>query len=150
MHEFSVFRQERHDGGVRSGITLDGEMCWHQVREGSAEEDPALRWYFDVRGEGEAVPGDPLELYHWLRGEEMTSLIRANVLALADRVAIGIDQGSWPLRHEISDAPPGVRLQIVTSATHRMDSLSISDVVRRFADDWLAMLDQVELAALTA
>jgi hypothetical protein len=150
MHEFSVFEQERCDGGVRTGISLDGELCWHNFQEGDAEEDPALRWYIDVRGEGDAVADDPVELHRWLRSDDVSALIREALLELAARVVVGIDQGSWPLQHEVANAPAGVRILLVTSATRRMESLSISEVIRRFAQDWPGMLDALELTALPA
>jgi hypothetical protein len=143
MATFSVYEQERSDGGVRAGISLNDEPCWQAFEPGSSDDDPALRWYIDVRGEGDAVPEDPVDLHEWLGSAELAQAIQAAANALADRIAAGIDQGGWPVRHQVSNIPEDLRLWLVTSAVRRVDSLEIAQQVRRFGDEFPNLLKRM-------
>jgi len=143
MPKFSVYQQVRNDGGTRIGITFDDESDWQVFEPGSTDDDPALRWYIDVRGEGDGVPDNATDLYEWLRDAEMTNLIRDEASAFAAQLAAGVDQGSWPIRHVVADPPSAVRLSLVTSVVRRADALTIAETVRRFGDDWPALLERL-------
>ena len=49
MHELICFRQKRQDGGIRSGIQIDGTTHFHRFDEGTEDFDPSLLWYVDLR-----------------------------------------------------------------------------------------------------
>jgi hypothetical protein len=143
MPKFSVYQQERNDGGSRIGVSFDDESDWQVFEPGPTDDDPTLRWYVDVRGEGDGVPESADDLYEWLRSLEMTDLIRREVTEFAARLATGIDQGAIPVRHIVANPPPGVRLSLVTSAVRRVDALEIADIVRRFGEDWPDLLERL-------
>lgn len=143
MPKFSVYQQERNDGGSRIGISLDDESDWQVFEPGPTDDDPTLRWYVDVRGEGDGVPDSAEDLYDWLRSPEMTDLIRREATEFAARLATGIDQGAMPVRHIVANPPAGVRLSLVTSAVRRVDALEIADIVRRSGDEWPSLLERL-------
>jgi hypothetical protein len=150
MHEFGVFQQERVDGGVRAGVSLDDETCWHLFEPGGSEDDPALRWYIDIRGSGDSIPTDPLDLHQWLSSPEFVASIRDAAAALAERVAAGIDQGGWPVRQEVANAPEGAKLALVASAVSRSDSLEIARLIRRFGQDYPGLLERMQTLSAVA
>ena len=143
MPKFSVYRQERNDGGSRIGISFDDESDWQMFEPGPTDDDPTLRWYVDVRGEGDGVPGDSADLYDWLCGVEIAELVRTEACTFAAQLATGIDQAAWPVRHVVANPPEGMRLSLVTSAVRRIDAVEIADIVRRFAEDWPDLLERL-------
>jgi hypothetical protein len=143
MPKFSVYQQERNDGGSRIGISFDDESDWQVFEPGPTDDDSTLRWYVDVRGEGDGVPDNAGDLYDWLRSSKMTELIRRETSSFSAQLATGIDQGAWPVRHVIANPPAGVRLSLVTSAIRRVDALEIADIVRRFGEDWPDLLERL-------
>ena len=52
MPNLTFYRQKRVDGGVRTGVELDGETVASLFEEGDPERDPALLWFVDLRCEG--------------------------------------------------------------------------------------------------
>jgi hypothetical protein len=144
MPEFSVYQQQRQDNGVRIGISLDGDLCWHHFEPGTADEDPSLRWYIDVRGKGKGVPAEPVKLHQWLQSDDVARSIRKASDELADRLEAGIDHDGWPVRHRVKNLTGGMQLELVASAVRRVSSLSIREILRRFGRDWPTMLAKLE------
>lgn len=141
MAEFTFFRQLRNDGGVRTGIELDGEYCWESFIEGSGD-DPTLLWYLDVRGLGHGVPADELAVRDWLR--EHAEVIRQGLRDLADRLAAGFDSDHWPVSWPIATSLPDVELSVVISTVRRVDALNVANMLRELADSWEQTLDGME------
>lgn len=150
MHEFNVFQQERVDGGVRAGVSLNDETCWHLFEAGGTEDDPTLRWYIDIRGSGDSIPTDPAELHQWLSSPKLVASIRDGAAALAERVAAGIDQDGWPVRQEVTNAPDAAELELVASAARRSDSLEIASLIRRFGEEYPHLLERMHTLSAVA
>ena len=142
MAEFRFYRQQRQDGGIRTGIDLNDELCWHLFEPGTEPEDPALRWYVDLRGEGAAVPDDPEELREWLI--QNADEIRSGFEKLADRLSAGLDSEAWPLRWELQTASNDVSLEIVLSAARRLDALQIAETLREIGYAWTRLVQTLQ------
>jgi len=56
--EIAFFINARQDGGLRTGIDVNGETIWHHFIPGPEDADPALLWWVDVTCKGiyRAVP----------------------------------------------------------------------------------------------
>lgn len=138
MSEFNFFRQQRQDGGIRSGLNLDEDLCWHSYEPGGEEDDPALSWYVDVRGKGAGVPSDPEELRDWLIN--LADPIRSEFLELADHFEVGVDDNVWPVRWSVSSLPPDTSVEIVFSAARRIGALQIAETLREIGKSWRELL----------
>lgn len=141
MAEFSFFRQLREDGGIRTGIELNGEYCWESLHEGTGD-DPALVWYVDVRGRGDRVPCDEGAIVGWLMDQSQP--VRDALYQLAARLAAGYDFSIWPVRWPIASSIPDVSLEVVVSTIRRMDALNVAGVLRELADSWMSVLESLE------
>jgi hypothetical protein len=148
MPQISFFQQERRDGGVRTGIDIDGATVLHHFAPGPHDSDPALNWYVDVRGEGARLPATPDGARRWFL--ENAETIRAALGELANDLRAGIDVDVWPLRRAVARAPRRVRITIVCSATRRMQALSIAQILDHVRDHWeeeIQKLREVQPAA---
>jgi hypothetical protein len=133
MHELTFYRQKRVDGGIRTGIDLDGVTVLEDFESGEAERDPALRWYVDLRCEGDALPGEADSAREWLVGQE--DLIREGFRAYAAQLAAGADPDDYPLQwSEFQHLPPGVKMSIACSAIRRVDARELNHVLEDIAD----------------
>jgi hypothetical protein len=60
MAKITFYRQKRRDGGLHTGITING---WNamEMDEGIDwdDADPVLLWYVDVQCEGKMLPDRP-------------------------------------------------------------------------------------------
>lgn len=141
MASFCFFRQQREDGGIRTGLDIEGSTVWNKFEPGSAESDPALRWYVDLRGEGDSIPLDRDQVREWLL--QNATLVESSLLQLAERYSSGMDTELWPVSWDVSGAPPGVSLEIVVSAVHRFTSLQIGDVLRETGLSWRRLVNSI-------
>lgn len=128
--EFTFFQQQRQDGGIRTGLDILGTTVWQTFRPGAdvESEDPALRWFVDIRGEGEPIPADRDEMREWLL--QHLSVIETGLERLAERFEVGFDTETWPISWEVPGAPDEARLEIVISATRRTAAVEIGQVLR--------------------
>ena len=55
MSTIVFFRQARIDGGIHTGVDVNG-TGWEFYDAGSDEHDPALVWYVDLRRKGTTCP----------------------------------------------------------------------------------------------
>lgn len=143
MIDFCFYRQQRADGGVRTGLDIVGRSAWEDFHAVASEDeqDPALRWYVDVRGQGDAIPADRDELRDWLL--QHAGIIEPALSWLAERFAVGFDTETWPVRWEVPNAPSGASMEIVISATRRVDSLEISNVLRELGQNWRRIINSI-------
>jgi hypothetical protein len=142
MPSFAVYRQQRADGGMRTGVSLNGDTCAHHFEPGTLDDDPALEWYVDLRGEGDAVPATCAELMAWL--PTLSAVVREGANAAADRLCVGLDPDAWPYQFPLPQALAGVHLVLATSAVRRITALSIADQIRDFGRDWQDVVAQVQ------
>lgn len=142
MPQITFYRQERADGGTRTGIDVEGYTVLEWFKEGPDEGDPALVWYLDVRCIGETLPTSPDEARHWFLAR--SRLIRDALDSLAADLGTGIDVGPWPVQRQISGAPPGVEMMVVCSAVRRPVALSIAQVVRDLAANFDRLINELQ------
>src|SRR5690606_7736918 len=94
MPTFTVYRQRRADGGLRTGVALNDVTCAQSFEPGSYDDDPSLEWYIDIRGEGSGVPDTAELLLEWLH--QLSTVIQPGVTAAAAQIEVGVDSGVWP------------------------------------------------------
>ncbi len=113
MSSIVFFRQARMDGGIRTGIDVDG-AGWEYYEGGSEEYDPALIWYVDLRAQGDHLPGSLEDARQWLLDQE--SLVNATYQQLVERLEVGMDPDVWPLKVENVQTFPGSFLPLFALA----------------------------------
>src|SRR3954451_9524953 len=96
MPDLTFYRQKRVDGGVRTGIDIDGVTVCEDFEEGDEERDPALRWYVDLRCSGDSLPHDADLAREWLLEHE--EMIRDGFSRYASQLAAGADRDDYPLQ----------------------------------------------------
>ena len=134
MSKIGFYRQERLDGGVRTGIEINGEIALGRFESTGDDHDPALAWYVDVTCEGASLPDDPEPARQWLCTH--SQVIRGGLKEMADTLRAGIDADSWPVKRKLSKAPRNVRITIACSAVRRWAAREMARVLRDIADKW--------------
>ena len=140
MSKLVFFRQGRVDGGIRTGIDIDGTTFDH-FESGIGEHDPALAWFVDLRLEGNSVPAQPERARQWLLDHK--SLVNEAYTAVSRRLQVGMDPDVWPLQCEAPNAPPGVHITTVCSSTATTTAREIGATILDIAQHWEDYLDQV-------
>ena len=133
MANLVFFRQARVDGGVRTGIDVDGSGMEH-YEIGSDEHDPALLWYVDLRVHGDQVPEDAEDARQWLLSNE--EAVTATYRQLAQKLEVGMDPDVWPLEVRHTGGPAGASLVAVCSCMRRVSAREISPAVREMTEHW--------------
>jgi hypothetical protein len=128
------YRQVREDGGIRTGIELNGTTVFERFESGGDDHDPALVWYVDIRCEGTNLPQTAEEARDWLQRHGM--YVRDGLPVLADKLRAGVDVGSYPLRWQVPNVPEGVRMTVVCSALRRVPGLEIANVLNEIGFRW--------------
>ena len=131
MAEVQFYHQERVDGGMRSGVLVDGDAILHGFVAGREERDPALTWYADVTLTTDTPPGDEAVLA-WLKAH--TSEIRTALADAAERLNGGIDADVMPW--EFVTAGPQGEIRVSVSAMRRLTARAIAQKLC-----WLASAD---------
>src|SRR5437016_1100873 len=144
MAFITFYRQARFDGGIRTGITVDGELVWQGFEPGQLEEDPALLWYVDLRCSGERLPDEREAARDWLLDQAGT--VRTAFNELADKLQVGYDDEAWPCQFNVSQAPAGVSMKIVCSAIRGLEPGEVAEVLRKTGKNWKKLLQRLELA----
>lgn len=134
MSTLTFFKQTRADGGIRTGINVDGETLLHRFQRGSEQDDPVLQWYIDVRCEGDGLPDTPAGVKKWLlkRQPEITAALRE----LATELEVGVDPTFEPFRRAIHGVNSPVTLTIVISATRMTSGRSIAAELKKLGNEW--------------
>ncbi len=128
MSKISFYRQERWDGGIRTGIEMDGYVVMQSFAEGTDDSDPALLWYIDVRCEGAKLAAEPEKARKWFL--EHAEIIRAGLRQLAGHIRAGVDADGWPLLWPMPESPRGVRITVAVSAVERLTAWAIAEKSR--------------------
>ena len=131
MSRFTLYRQLRNDGGLRTGLEMEDCPIWETTQPGPVEDDPALRWYVDLRGEGDGVPTDRESVREWLAAH--VTIFAATLVQLAERFETGIDFGGWPVAFEVPGLPDDAAVSVVIHAARRVDALEIAAVLSELA-----------------
>ena len=147
MQELTFYRQARHDGGIRTGIELDGVTTLLSVfQEGRPEQrdDPlgsSLVWYVDLRCRGEDLPTEPEAARSWFL-DRRESIVEG-LSRLADLLAAGKDD-SFPLRwSDFPAVPPGVQMEVVCSTIRRLTGHDLAEILREISTHIEEYLRQV-------
>ena len=143
MTKITFYHQARQDGDVRSGVSINDDIVFDRY-SGRNRSDPALRWFVDVRCEGD-LPTDPEEAREWLRSHAPT--IKTGLEEFSEKLAAGLDVESWPVSFKVKHPVRKVRIAIVCSATRLLDArdiaLNLALVATKF-EDLVAELQAVE------
>jgi len=140
MSNIVFFRQARMDGGIRTGIDVDG-TGWEYYEGGSDEHDPALVWYLDLRAQGDDLPDNLDDARQWLLDQE--SLVTATYRKLAERLEVGMDPDVWPLTVENVQTTSRVSLAAVCSCMRRVSARQMSRTVQEIAEHWKEYLTRL-------
>lgn len=140
MAAITFFRQMRADGGVRSGIDVDGTTVLERFEQGSRSYDPALVWYVDVRCTGVPIRDEPDAVRAWFI--EHASLITTALQDLAGRI-VGVDEEVQPSRWVLRRSPKGVRIAIVACAARRRDGRAMPRQLSFIAANWERLVDEL-------
>jgi hypothetical protein len=146
MRELSFYRQKRYDGGVRTGIELDGETILGIFDEGPPDEQDnpmgsALLWYVDVRCHGETLPDGAEGARGWLIQHADTILSGLN--SQSKNLVAGLDDGGPIVWRDFPVTPPGVTIEVVCSWIHGIRGLEISAVFKDIADHFVEIVQQL-------
>lgn len=145
MPELSLFRQGRADGGIRSGLMIDGISALQQFEAGNRDDDPALLWYVDVVVEGKGLPRDPELAREWfVRHRE---IFQEALTTTADKLRGGFDKEQGPSQFPISTisrSGKGHKGRLIVFAVRRKNALEISKQLRELARDWDEVLQELE------
>ncbi len=147
MHELTFYRQKRNDGGVRTGLELDGETVLGIFEDGSPDEEDnpmgmALLWFVDVRCLGAEVPDRPEAARDWL--VEHAPTILTGLSGLAGGLAAGLDNGGEPIVwSDFPGAPVGGSIELVCSATGRVTGRSMAGVLEEIADHFIDLVREL-------
>lgn len=134
----TFYRQARVDGGVRTGLSIDGNTQWETFRPGKQIEDPSLLWYVDVRCRGANLPATPPEARRWLlrHAESIKS-------ALNDVPRkVQFDDQLQPFEKHIQ-IDGGVDVGVFISAVRGASSEVVAKQVRLVRQNWESLLEQL-------
>ena len=139
MSKLIFYRQKRFDGGLRTGLELDGLNVADEFEDGSGERDPTLRWYVELRCEGPSVPSDPYDATDWLL--DLAPLAREGFRLLAEQLEVGVDRDLYNLIwSDFPIQPEGANLKIACLAIRRADGLEMSGVVQQFGQQFETLI----------
>ena len=138
MPELTFFYNARHDGGIRTGIELDGKstlLVGFQAGPPEMEDDPmgsALLWYVDIRCRGRTLPRDPEGAREWFLRN--LGHFQQGLEELAEEIKAGTDDDA-PLR--LMKPPPGsadaqgedLSIEYACSSIRRVKGRELADVV---------------------
>jgi hypothetical protein len=139
MASLTFYRQARIDGGVRSGVDVDGVAVFERFQSGTREPDPVLRWYIDVRAEGKDLPREPEQVRAWFLSH--ASIIKPALLALAEKLQVGIDDEVWPYEFPVAAAPKSTTMTLVVSAVRGLTPGSLAKELKKLGREWNRLMD---------
>lgn len=142
MAKISFFRQERYDGGVRTGIGINDETVLHHFETGSGEADPALLWFVDLGFTGRSLPSAPEQARKWLA--EHAEFICHGLQEAADRLQVGMDHDEpSPFRWSLSGAPRGVKAVLLVSGVRRLGAGDLATNLIETSQEWNSILQRL-------
>jgi hypothetical protein len=134
MATLTFYQQGRYDGGVRTGVDIDGYPLLERYTPGRAEDDPTLAWFVDLRLEGNNLPVQPEEAREWLSSR--TDELQRRLSEASEKLAIGMDKDWQPLLLEMPLNGVGngdAHLTIACSTTNRVEARAMPERLRDLA-----------------
>jgi hypothetical protein len=143
MKTLNFYHQKRRDGGIRTGVDLDGDPVLEAFKPGCGPVDSALEWFVDVRCSGRRLPADGEAARAWLlqRGDA----IGGQLAEMADELRAGIDP-DWPLTRTMPEAANGVEVEVVCSAIRRLTARDVRQVLLRLKESWQMLVSSLRTA----
>ena len=142
MSQLTYYRQARVDGGVRTGIDVNGSTVLARYEPGTDEHDPSLEWYVDIRCDGPALSSDGEAARQWF--VEHAKLVKDELLCAGRQIELGFDAEIRPFERRVESSPAGTTMLIVASAQHRVLGRDMASTLLRLADEWEASLHNLE------
>jgi hypothetical protein len=139
MKNLTFYHQKRRDGGIRTGVELDGERILEYFQPGSPQEDSKLLWWIDVRCAQRTWPSDPEQIRDWLL--ENAQKIVKGLKDYAAELGAGIDV-NWPARHVVPGRA-GTKIEIFCSAMRRVAGREMQSELARLAGNWQTIIAQL-------
>jgi hypothetical protein len=139
----TYYQHKRRDGGVRTGVEIDGVTALHRLQKGKREADPVLRWFVDVRCRGPKLPRDPEAARDWLLAHADT--VHHALNQLAGELQGGMEPDILPLHWAVPNPPAGIKMVIVCSVTKRLDAVEASRILRNVDRNWERSLRGLKL-----
>ena len=133
MRSLNFYHQKRRDGGVRTGVEVNGERVLEQLKGGRMPPDSALEWFVDLRCAGRNLPANAEGARRWLL--EHGAAVQSQLAKLAGEISLGIDQG-WPVCNRINLKTPGTTAEVVCSAVRRLSGRQIAKVLLNLSKAW--------------
>jgi hypothetical protein len=127
MAKIVFYKQARDDGGIHTGIEVNGITCYERFEIEGEEYDPALIWYVEVYCEGDELPDDAAGALSWLKSH--AGPIKDGLQNLAAKVQIGLDHNTTPLHWPVSNAPHGVSMKILCDVARRRVGLDMAKLI---------------------
>jgi hypothetical protein len=141
MAQLTFYQQQRADGGLRTGIDLDGQTLAECYVSGTEEADPALKWYIDLRYQGAELPTDADAARAWFQSREGECV--STLRQVAAELDTGLDHDALPYRKAFSSDKPDVKLEVAASAQNRITALQVAEHFRNLAVNWRANLESL-------
>ncbi len=148
MPTLVFYRQARVDGGIRTGIDVNGDSVWQSFEPGNGDPDPALLWYVDLRCTGDTLPTDPEGVRRWFG--DGGSAIKAAFRELADKLRVGFDDELWPYQFAVPTAAGEPSMKIVCSAIRGLEPGTLGKVLQETGENWERLLEQLAPAEALA
>ena len=140
MPVITFYRQERRDGGVRTGIEVAGHAAFQRFDEAHIDSDPALLWYVDVQCAGNGVPKESEKAREYFL--QNAAMIKEHLRLLASEIPAGIDPGDLPLQRNFA-MRGRVKGMISCSAVQRLAAKEIAVKLFDIAGDWEGMIEKL-------
>ncbi len=157
MPSLIYFRQKRFDGGVRTGVELElesdlaglqefpvGLTLLEDYEEGTADRDPSLLWYVDIRCEGPGIPDDSALASQWFLQNKESIVIGLSMFADHLR-EVGADIDQYPMQWSEFPSIDGVKIRLTGTAVRRIDSLRFSEILDDIREHWSERMEKMIL-----
>jgi hypothetical protein len=142
MVSVTLYQQARVDGGVRSGIEVNGVREWETFQDGGEEFDPALLWFIDVRCKSKNLPKEAEQAKAWLLAS--AGVIRQGLLDAADHLELGFDSDLRPYEGPEIELPEGGTMCVHVHAIRRLVARDIERELRRMAKGLTKLIKSME------
>lgn len=141
MAELTFFRQKRFDGGIRTGIEIDGHTVFENFMPGGPDDDPSLLWYIDVKCFGDGLPTEPEEVRRWFM--DNGEALKEQLLLIANTsLSVGFDTELRPFQRNL--CLKDISSKMIVTAIRRITAREISSELQDLCNNWHKLLNDME------